>query len=144
MKKFSSQIIIFSLIALVLISLLGNVFINGQLENSTKDVIQRYFIIKDVVIIVAYVFFTKYALNQIHSRYSDTFAKFKKNNSEITEAKERYDVVAKATSNTIWDWQIESDKLVWNKVFKVYLATKKVKLVATLIGGLAEFIPKTA
>jgi PAS domain S-box-containing protein len=125
MKKFSNQIIIFSLLALVLITLLGNIIINQQTENSSKSLILKYFMIKDVVIIVAYVFFTKYALNQIRLKYSDTFAKFKKNNSEIAESKERYDVVAKATSDTIWDWQIESDKIVWNKGIQGVFGYKK-------------------
>ena len=35
---------------------------------------------------------------------------------EDTErAKERYDIVAKATSDTIWDWNIQQDNFVWNK-----------------------------
>ena len=125
MKKFSNQIIIFSLLALVLITLLGNIIINQQAENSSKSLILKYFMIKDVVIIVAYVFFTKYALNQIRLKYSDTFAKFKKNNLEIAESKERYDVVAKAKSDTIWDWQIESDKIVWNKGIQGVFGYKK-------------------
>ncbi len=35
---------------------------------------------------------------------------------EDTErAKERYDIVAKATSDTIWDWNIQEDDFSWNK-----------------------------
>ncbi|WNM20307.1 PAS domain-containing protein [Flavobacterium capsici] len=36
-------------------------------------------------------------------------------NKDIIEAKERYDIVAKATSDTIWDWHIEDDIMIWNK-----------------------------
>jgi PAS domain S-box-containing protein len=36
-------------------------------------------------------------------------------NKDIIEAKERYDIVAKATSDTIWDWRIEDDTMIWNK-----------------------------
>lgn len=34
---------------------------------------------------------------------------------ETERAKERYDIVAKATSDTIWDWNIQEDNFVWNK-----------------------------
>ncbi|RZJ63231.1 MAG: PAS domain S-box protein [Flavobacterium sp.] len=34
---------------------------------------------------------------------------------ETERAKERYDIVAKATSDTIWDWNIQDDKFEWNK-----------------------------
>jgi PAS domain S-box-containing protein len=34
---------------------------------------------------------------------------------ETERAKERYDIVAKATSDTIWDWNIQEDKFEWNK-----------------------------
>lgn len=36
-------------------------------------------------------------------------------NAEIQEAKERYDIVAKATSDTVWDWKIIDNKFSWNK-----------------------------
>ncbi len=34
---------------------------------------------------------------------------------ETESAKERYDIVAKATSDTIWDWKIQEDSFLWNK-----------------------------
>lgn len=34
---------------------------------------------------------------------------------ETETAKERYDIVAKATSDTIWDWKIQEDDFSWNK-----------------------------
>lgn len=36
-------------------------------------------------------------------------------NKELSDANERYDMVAKATSDTIWDWNIENNNFVWNK-----------------------------
>ncbi|WP_291119715.1 PAS domain-containing sensor histidine kinase [Flavobacterium sp. UBA6135] len=38
-----------------------------------------------------------------------------KNNQEISDSIERYNIVAKATSDTIWDWKIQEDEFVWNK-----------------------------
>ncbi|MDN3654664.1 PAS domain S-box protein [Ferruginibacter paludis] len=34
---------------------------------------------------------------------------------DITKSNERYDVVAGATSDVVWDWEIIADKIIWNK-----------------------------
>lgn len=36
-------------------------------------------------------------------------------NKELSDANERYNMVARATSDTIWDWNIENNNFVWNK-----------------------------
>lgn len=36
-------------------------------------------------------------------------------NDKIKESKERYDIVAKATSDIVWDWNIGQNYLTWNK-----------------------------
>lgn len=43
------------------------------------------------------------------------FEKLRNSNNEIREAKERYDIVAKATSDTIWDWDIKNNEFSFNK-----------------------------
>lgn len=49
-----------------------------------------------------------------------------KSNIEETEyAKERYDMVAKATSDTIWDWNLPEDKFTWNKGIETIFGYKK-------------------
>lgn len=125
MKKFSNQIIVISLICLIVIVLIGNLFIYKELDNWSKDTIATFHLIKDILIIITYLFFTKLALNQIHHKYKSTFEKFQKNNTEISESKERYDIVAKATSDTIWDWQLKSDRIIWNKGIQGVFGYKK-------------------
>lgn len=44
---------------------------------------------------------------------------------ETETAKERYDIVAKATSDTIWDWKIQDDQFVWNKGIQGVFGYKK-------------------
>ncbi len=44
---------------------------------------------------------------------------------DIERAKERYDIVAKATSDTIWDWNILEDKFEWNKGIQGVFGYKK-------------------
>jgi PAS domain S-box-containing protein len=73
---------------------------------------------KDLVL----VFFTgisfRYILSTNDNRNEVIFEKLKKTNDEIKESNEKYDIVAKATSDTIWDWEIQEDKLFWSKGIK--------------------------
>jgi hypothetical protein len=56
---------------------------------------------------------------------------------------ERYDMVARATSDTIWDWNIELDHFfAWNKEF-IHIYTRRRHQLKILIGGLKKFIQKT-
>lgn len=45
--------------------------------------------------------------------------------AETESAKERYDIVAKATSDTIWDWKIQEDNFLWNKGIQGVFGYKK-------------------
>lgn len=57
----------------------------------------------------------KYVLSKNDTRNSKIFESLQKSNEEILKSNERYDIVAKATSDTIWDWKILEDDFVWNK-----------------------------
>jgi PAS domain S-box-containing protein len=46
---------------------------------------------------------------------SESVELLKLKNNELSKANERYDMVARATSDTIWDWNIELDHFAWNK-----------------------------
>ena len=37
---------------------------------------------------------------------------------DITKSNERYNIVAKATSDIVWDWEIATDIIIWNKGLK--------------------------
>jgi PAS domain S-box-containing protein len=61
--------------------------------------------------------------NEKHNK--SVLNKLKKSNQDIIESKERYDVVAKATSDTIWDWKIDDDAFIWNKGIQGVFGYKK-------------------
>lgn len=44
---------------------------------------------------------------------------------DLKQAIDRYDIVAKATSDTIWDWKIQEDNFVWNKGIQGVFGYKK-------------------
>ena len=43
------------------------------------------------------------------------FNKLKKNNDEVKESNDKYNIVTMATSDTIWDWKLKEDNFSWNK-----------------------------
>ncbi|MFI0490143.1 PAS domain S-box protein [Flavobacterium sp.] len=69
----------------------------------------------DVVFILLSGILLKYVLHKNNIKNSVVFKKLKNTNEEIKESNERYDIVAKATSDTIWDWKIQEDSISWNK-----------------------------
>lgn len=47
---------------------------------------------------------------------------------ELKQAIDRYDIVAKATSDTIWDWKIQEDDFQWNKGIRSVFGYKKEEI----------------
>lgn len=73
------------------------------------------FLIKDFSFILATGLVFKYILSKNEIRNKSVFEKLKQTNEDIKESNEKYDIVAKATSDTIWDWKIQEDSISWNK-----------------------------
>ena len=82
---------------------------------SSSPNFQYYNFVKDIM----FIFFTgilyKFILSKSNSRTNIIFEELKKTNNEIKESNEKYDIVAKATSDTIWDWKIQENHISWNK-----------------------------
>lgn len=49
-----------------------------------------------------------------------------KNEAELRESAERYEIVSKATSDTIWDWNLLTGKIHWNKGIKGIFGYKEL------------------
>lgn len=80
-----------------------------------------YYLLKDILIIIISGIMAFKIIIKNNTRNKRIFDKIKKNNEEIRISKERYDIVAKATSDTIWDWNIEESKFYWNKgIYGIY------------------------
>jgi PAS domain S-box-containing protein len=73
------------------------------------------FLAKDIFFILATGLVFKYILSKNEVKNESVFEKLKQTNEEIKESNEKYDIVAKATSDTIWDWKIQEDSITWNK-----------------------------
>ncbi|MBZ4033272.1 PAS domain-containing protein [Flavobacterium sp. 17A] len=72
-------------------------------------------LLKDIFFILISGLFFSLILAKNEKRNISIFEKLNKTNEEIKESNEKYDIVAKATSDTIWDWKIQEDSINWNK-----------------------------
>lgn len=116
---FTSLFVFFSiLLAVVAYKILIHLF-----PDQSKLLI--FTLIKDVAYILLSGIIFKIILSKNNIKNNIIFEKLKKNNDEIKESNERYDIVAKATSDTIWDWQIQNDTFIWNKGIQSVFGYKK-------------------
>lgn len=74
-----------------------------------------YSFIKDILFVFLSGMIFKLILSKNDERNTVIFEKLKNTNDEIEESNEKYNIVAKATSDTIWDWKIQEDRLSWNR-----------------------------
>lgn len=119
MKNKTNQITIIYILIFMFMAFFGH----RLLFKYTSDV--NYYLIKDLL----FVLFSGIIINTILSkrdiRNTAIFKKLENTNNEIKESNERYDIVAKATSDTIWDWKIQEDSLTWNKGIEVVFGYKQ-------------------
>ncbi|MCD9574342.1 PAS domain-containing sensor histidine kinase [Flavobacterium soyae] len=100
----------------VIISLIMAIVCHNLLTEHFFEAKYSYlFFAKDVFFIIATAFIFKYILSVNETKNISIFQKLKSTNEEIKESNEKYDIVAKATSDTIWDWKIQEDTINWNK-----------------------------
>ncbi|MFM2369964.1 MAG: Cell-division control histidine kinase PdhS [Bacteroidota bacterium] len=100
----------------ILISIFMAIICHKLFLNYIHDANYQYYnFIKDLLFISLTGIAYKYILSKNDNRNIAIFEKLKNTNDEIKESNEKYDIVAKATSDTIWDWKIQEDNLSWNK-----------------------------
>lgn len=75
---------------------------------------QAYNFIKDILLITLTAAAFRFILAKNDKRNISYVNALQKTNEEIKESNDRYDIVAKATSDIIRDWNIQSDKLQWS------------------------------
>ena len=111
MRSKTNQIISIFILFSIFMAIIWHKFSNNlQLENP-----YYYNLIKDVIFILFVGILFRYIFYKNEKRNSRILEKIKSNNNEIKESNEKYDIVSKATSDTIWDWKILEDTITWNK-----------------------------
>lgn len=125
MKNNSNRITLIYVLILMFVAILGHkLFANYFLEDDTLNSFE-YSYVKDIIYILFSGLLLKLILYQNEMRNKSVFEKLQLTNIEIKESNERYDIVAKATSDTIWDWKMDDDSFLWNKGIQGVFGYKK-------------------
>lgn len=74
--------------------------------------------IKDIFFITITGILFRYILSKNDKRNTEINKNLRQTNDKLKESNDKYDIVAKATSDTIWDWKISEDQITWNKGIK--------------------------
>ena len=115
MKNNSNKITIIYVLILMFMAIIGHKLFVFYFPDTTNETLFKYSFTKDLIYIIFSGLILKFILYQNEIKNKSVFKKLKVTNIEIKESNERYDIVAKATSDTIWDWKIEDDSIIWNK-----------------------------
>ena len=115
MKNNSNKITIIYVLILTFMAIIGHKLFVFYFPESSNETLFKYCFTKDLIYIIFSGLILKFILYKNEIRNKSVFKKLKVTNIEIKESNERYDIVAKATSDTIWDWKIEDDSIIWNK-----------------------------
>ncbi|WP_298155738.1 PAS domain S-box protein [Flavobacterium sp.] len=94
-------------------------------KHYTSESFLYFHIARDFVFITICAVIIRYFIVKNDRSNLQNLEKTKNNNLEIRESKERYDIVAKATSDTIWDWKIKENEFTWNKGIQGVYGYKK-------------------
>ena len=94
-------------------------------RNNSSENFFTYHIIADFIFIIFTGLILRYFIIQNNKSNHSLIEQQKLINAEIQEAKERYDIVAKATSDTVWDWKIVGNEFTWNKGIQGVYGYKK-------------------
>ena len=112
MKSKTNQVILIYILIAMFVAIVSHKLLLQYISN---DKFPFYTFIKDILFILCTGIIFKLILYKNDNRNIATFEKIKNSNNEIKESNEKYDIVAKATSDTIWDWEIQDDNFSWNK-----------------------------
>lgn len=112
MKNKTNQIILTYIFISILLAITYREVLAKFIDPSNYHV---FSFVNDILFILFSGIILKYVLNKTDIRNSEIFNKLNNTNKEIKESNERYDIVSKATSDTIWDWKIQEDRMTWNK-----------------------------
>ncbi|TDE43897.1 PAS domain S-box protein [Flavobacterium rhamnosiphilum] len=112
MKSKTNQVIIIYILTAMFVAIVSHRLLQQYISDSNHPF---YTFAKDILFIFLTGIIFKLILSKNDTRNITIFEKLKNTNDEIKESNEKYDIVAKATSDTIWDWKIQEDSFSWNK-----------------------------
>ncbi len=115
MKNKANKVTIIFIIVSILLAI-GSVFIIQIIKHPTN--VAAFHFTSYIVFILLSTLTFRFLLHKNINASLNLIKRQKLINDEIKESKERYDIVAMATSDTVWDWNISTNKFSWNKGIK--------------------------
>ena len=125
MKNNSNKITLIFVLILMFMAILGHKLFVNYFSKSPSEPVLEYSYTKDLLFIIFSGLVLKIILYRNEMINKSVFEKLQLTNIEIKESNERYDIVAKATSDTIWDWKMDDDSFIWNKGIQGVFGYKK-------------------
>jgi PAS domain S-box-containing protein len=104
MKKNKQTILIYSIFIFLLVLTSQIIASNYTLNTSLLILISLIIAMVSAIIIL-------FIINNFQTKADKLIIE----NKELSKSLERYDIVAKATSDTVWDWNIKTNEIIWNK-----------------------------
>jgi PAS domain S-box-containing protein len=120
-NKFYNIIIAYFIITLLLALTSHNYIVNYTSPENHSFYLFLLILFFVVITPIAFV----YLLNLNNKLNKNSLEHLEKINDELYKSNERYDIVAKATSDTIWDWDIKTGGFIWNKGIQSVFGYKK-------------------
>ena len=112
MKNKANKITFLFIIVAILLAIVSSYLI--KIISNPTNILILHFSSYLIFIVISGITFRYLILKNIESSLN-LIKRQKLVNDEIKESKERYDIVAKATSDTVWDWNIPKNEFTWNK-----------------------------
>jgi PAS domain S-box-containing protein len=114
MKSKSNIITFIFIITALFLALISHLAFRNNLKNNVENFNSYHFLV-DAFLIIGTGILIRFVIARNDKRNIGILKQLQTINTEIKDSNERYDIVAKATSDTIWDWKIQTDEFVWNK-----------------------------
>ncbi|HRZ30912.1 MAG TPA: PAS domain-containing protein, partial [Flavobacterium sp.] len=124
MKSKSNIITFIFIITALFLALISHLVFRNNLKNNVENFNSYHFIV-DACLIIGAGLLIRFVIARNDRRNIGILKQLQTINTEIKDSNERYDIVAKATSDTIWDWKIQTDEFVWNKGIQGVFGYKK-------------------
>ncbi|MBN8567631.1 MAG: PAS domain-containing sensor histidine kinase [Flavobacteriales bacterium] len=130
MKSKSNIISFVFIISSLFLAIITHLLLKDYFQQNTKALITFHFL-KDVLFIIIAGLIIRFVIAKNDKRNINILEQLQSSTTEIKDSNERYDIVAKATSDTIWDWKIQEDIFVWNKGIQGIFGYKKEEVGTT-------------
>ena len=123
-NKFYNIVVAYFIISLLL-ALTSHYYIVNNVVSENQSL--YYFSLLLFFVLITPIFLI-YILNLNNKKNKNSLESLEKTNDELYKSNERYDIVAKATSDTIWDWDIKTGGFIWNKGIQGVFGYKKEEI----------------